>query len=201
MSTGAGGRPPDRDDGPSWLLRFEAVEAGYKRPIVGPVSFAIGRGQVLGLAGPNGCGKSTLLKTMIGSARLFAGRIEKRPGLTLSYQQQGFESLDGFPLSGTDLLSLTGADTRGLPSWLEPKLDQRLDRLSGGQVQFLRLWSCLMAPADIVLLDEPTNNLDREGTGFLEAVLARHRRDRAIVVVSHDARFVRNVCTEVIEFA
>jgi zinc transport system ATP-binding protein len=58
-----------------------------------------------------------------------------------------------------------------------------------------------MAPADIVLLDEPTNNLDREGTGFIEAVLARHCQDRVIMVVSHDARFVRNVCTEVIEFA
>jgi ATPase subunit of ABC transporter with duplicated ATPase domains len=184
----------------SWLLRFDAVQAGYAHAVVGPVSFAIGRGQVLGLTGPNGCGKSTLLKAMVGSARLFGGRIEKRPGIALSHQQQGFESLDGFPLSGLDLLSLTGADTRGLPPWLEPKIGQRLDRLSGGQVQFLRLWACLMAPADVVLLDEPTNNLDRDGTAFLEAVLARHREDRAIVVVSHDARFVRAVCTEVIEF-
>jgi ATPase subunit of ABC transporter with duplicated ATPase domains len=56
-----------------------------------------------------------------------------------------------------------------------------------------------MAPADLVLLDEPTNNLDRDGTAFLEAVLARHCADRAIVVVSHDARFLRAVASSVIE--
>ncbi len=182
-----------------WLVRCEQLEAGYERALVGPLDFAAGPGDVIGLAGPNGVGKSTLLRALIGGARIFGGSIERRPGLRVSQQEQGFESLAGFPLSGTELLALTGAPAQGLPSWLLPKLGERLDRLSGGQMQLLRVWACLMAPADLVLLDEPTNNLDRDGTAFLEAVLARHCADRAIVVVSHDARFLRAVASSVIE--
>jgi ATPase subunit of ABC transporter with duplicated ATPase domains len=186
----------DRAD---WLIRVDRVEAGYTRPVVGPVSFAAGRGDVIGLAGPNGSGKSTLLKALIGAARIFAGDIERRPGLQVSQQHQGFDSLEGFPLNGIELLGLTGARAEGLPAWIAPKLGERLDRLSGGQMQLLRVWACLMAPADVVLLDEPTNNLDRDGTTFLEATLARHSADRVIVVVSHDARFLRTVSTCLVE--
>jgi zinc transport system ATP-binding protein len=183
----------------NWLVRCEQLEVGYERVLVGPLSFTAGVGEVVGLAGPNGAGKSTLLKALIGGARIFGGRIERRPGLRVSQQEQGFESLAGFPLSGAELLALTAAPAQGLPTWLLPKLGERLDRLSGGQMQLLRVWACLMAPADLVLLDEPTNNLDRDGTAFLEAVLARHCADRAIIVVSHDARFLRAVASDVIE--
>ena len=186
-------------DGADWLIRADRAEVGYVRPVVGPVSFAAGRGDVIGLAGPNGSGKSTLLKALIGVARVYAGSIERRPGLQVSQQQQGFESLDGFPLSGFELLRLTGARSDGLPPGIAAKLGERLGRLSGGQMQLLRVWACLMAPADVVLLDEPTNNLDRDGTAFLEATLARHSADRAIIVVSHDARFLRTVSTRLIE--
>ncbi len=182
-----------------WLVRCERVEAGYARSLVGPVSFSAARGEVIGLAGPNGAGKSTLLRALIGAARLFGGRIERRPGLRTSVQEQGFELLAGFPLSGIDLLGLTGAPAEGLPASLLSRLGGRLDRLSGGQMQLLRVWACLMAPADLVLLDEPTNNLDRQGTAFIEGLLARHCADRAIVVVSHDLPLLRAVCSAVVE--
>ena len=182
-----------------WLIRCDAVAAGYGKPVIGPVSFAAARGDVIGLAGANGSGKSTLLKALIGTARIHAGRLDRQPRLQISHQQQDFDTLEGLPLSGLELLDLTGAGSEGLPPWLAPRLGERLDRLSGGQVQLLRVWACLMAPADLVLLDEPTNNLDREGTAFLAATLARHSADRAIIVVSHDAPFLQSVCTEVIE--
>jgi zinc transport system ATP-binding protein len=184
-----------------WLIRCDGLQAGYARPLVGPVSFSAGRGAVVGLAGPNGAGKSTLLRALVGSARVFGGRIDRRPGVRLSHQEQHFDSLAGLPVSGADLLGLTGAPAAGLPAGLLGKLGARLDRLSGGEMQLLRVWACLMAPADVVLLDEPTNNLDREGSAFLEALLARHCADRAIVVVSHDARLLRSACTALVELA
>ena len=105
----------------------------------------------------------------------------------------------GLPLSGRELLALTGASAAGLPPWLAGRIDMRLDRLSGGQRHYLALWAILQAPADLVLLDEPTNNLDAAGVAHLTA----HLRERAeagagVVVVSHDAAFVETVCDRVV---
>lgn len=199
---------PSPDDSPArtrraasgdWLVRCDGVIAGYVRPVIGPLTFRAGRGDVIGLAGANGSGKSTLLKALIGTARIHDGRLEKQPQLRISHQEQDFDTLAGIPLCGADLLELTGARSDGLPPGLASRLGERLDRLSGGQVQLLRVWACLMAPSDVVLLDEPTNNLDREGTAFLAATLARHSADRAVIVVSHDAPFLQAISTEVIE--
>ncbi|MFZ2855175.1 MAG: ATP-binding cassette domain-containing protein [Rhodocyclaceae bacterium] len=177
------------------LFRIDALSAGYARPVVGPVTLQLEAGEVLGIVGPNGCGKSTLLAALTGSARIFSGRIDKRPGLRLSLQQQQQPLTDGVPFNGGELLALTGAGSEGLPPWLASRLDERLDRLSGGQLQFLYLWACLQAPADAVLLDEPTNNLDPEGVAFLEGALRRRAADGAgLLLVSHDARFVDAVC-------
>lgn len=182
------------------LLELDALRAGYVRPVVGPLSLRLAGGEVVGIVGPNGVGKSTLLAALTGSARLFSGRIDKRPGLRLSLQQQQPPAIDGVPFNGQELLALTGATAEGLPPWLAPRLTQRLDRLSGGQLQFLYLWACLQAPADVVLLDEPTNNLDPEGVAFLEGALRRRAgQGAALLVVSHDARFIDAVCDRTVK--
>lgn len=177
------------------LFNVDALTAGYARPVVGPVSMQLSAGEVLGIVGPNGVGKSTLLAALTGSTRIFSGRIDKRPGLRLSLQQQQAPQIGGVPFNGFELLALTGASIDGLPAWLAPRLAERLDRLSGGQLQFLYLWACLQAPADAVLLDEPTNNLDPDGVTFLEGALRRRASDGAgLLLVSHDARFIDAVC-------
>ena len=97
------------------LLRVTGLVAGYAAPVAGPLGFELRRGEILGLAGPNGAGKSTLLKALWGGVRVFGGHIEKAPGLAISHQAQGFDDLRGVPLTGRELLGLTGATPDGLP--------------------------------------------------------------------------------------
>ena len=74
-----------------------------------------------------------------------------------------------------------------------------LDRLSGGQRHYLTLWAVLQAPADLVLLDEPTNNLDSAGVDHLTSALRRLAGSGiGLVLVSHDHDFVDQVCDQVI---
>ncbi|PKO37038.1 MAG: ABC transporter [Betaproteobacteria bacterium HGW-Betaproteobacteria-6] len=181
------------------LLRTEQLVVGWQQPATRPLDLNVAAGEIVGLTGPNGVGKSTLLSAFAGRAKVFSGRIEQRPGLRLALQRQDVPPVVGMPLSGRELLALTGASAEGLPVWLAGRLDIRLDRLSGGQRHYLTLWAVLQAPADLVLLDEPTNNLDVAGV----AHLTEHLRDRAaagagILVVSHDTAFVDAVCDRVI---
>lgn len=184
------------------LLQLRAAVLGWQVPCCGPLDLELGRGEVLGLVGPNGAGKSTLLAALAGRARVFAGAVQVAAGATVVLQTQSPPPLEGLPLSGRDLLSLTGASLVGLPDWLSGRLDERLDQLSGGQRHFLALWAILQSPGDLVLLDEPTNHLDAAGVAYL----VTHLRERvaqgdALLIVSHDADFVAAVCDRVVNLA
>jgi len=183
----------------SFLLKIEQLVAGWQQPATQAVDLTLMPGEIVGLTGPNGVGKSTVLAALAGRAKVFSGCIQQQPGLRPALQTQDVPPVDGLPLSGRELLALTGAMADGLPSWLTDRIDLRLDRLSGGQRHYLALWAILQAPADLVLLDEPTNNLDAAGVTHLTA----HLRERAaagagMIVVSHDAAFVEAVCDRVL---
>jgi ATPase subunit of ABC transporter with duplicated ATPase domains len=181
------------------LLQTHGLVAGWDRPATRPVDLGLTAGQIIGLTGPNGVGKSTLLAAVAGRARVFSGTLALQPGLRLAWQTQDIPPLLGLPLSGRELLALSGASIAGLPSWLAGRIDERLDRLSGGQRHYLALWAVLQAPADLVLLDEPTNNLDAAGVTHLATCLRQRAAGGAgIVVVSHDAEFVEVACDRVI---
>lgn len=181
------------------LIRARGLVAGWERPATAPLEFVLESGRILGLTGANGVGKTTLLSALAGRARVFSGVLETRPALRLALQTQDVPPVEGVPLSGRELLALTGAAGDGLPPWLVGRLDDRLDRLSGGQRHYLTLWAVLQAPADLVLLDEPTNNLDATGVEHLASALRRLAGSgTGIVVVSHDHEFVDAVCDQVI---
>lgn len=185
---------------PPPLLAVSALVAGHVRPVVGPVDFTLARGEVLGLAGANGAGKSTLLAALAGAARRFSGTVRQAPGVRLSWQAQQQPEVAGLPLNGRELLALTGASPAGLPPWLAGCLEERLDRLSGGQLQFLHLWACLQAPAEVLLLDEPGNNLDPQGLAALgAAIAARAAAGAGLLLVSHDAGFMAATCHRVLQ--
>lgn len=178
-------------------LRLEGVVAGYGRPVVGPVSFTLERGEVLGLAGPNGAGKSTLIAAILGEAQVFAGSLERAGELTIAHlPQRPIRPLE-LPLTGREWLRCLGVGSEALPGHLPRFLHQRMDRLSGGEFQLLSLWAVLAGAGQLVLLDEPTNNLDPVHVHLAaEAIMAR-RETRATLVVSHDQAFLERVCTRI----
>ena len=163
-------------------------------------SAALQKGEKIGLVGPNGVGKSTILSALAGRARVFSGELGLQPGLRVGLQTQQTPPFESLPVSGQDLLALTGATTIGLPSWLQDKLDQRVDQLSGGQRHYLALWAVVKAPRqEVLLLDEPTNHLDVAGVKHLAGTIRElAAQGLAILVVSHDEAFVDQVCDRIV---
>ena len=184
------------------LLEVEALETGYSRPVIGPISFRVERGQVVALVGPNGSGKSTLLKAIADSAQIFAGRVVRKPDLTIAWMEQQQLRLAEMPFSGWEYLRFTGAVHEEPPPRLAAWLDRRVDSLSGGQFQLLSCWTALGSAAELVLLDEPTNNLDEESARALREFLTRDRAERgnrSVLIVSHDPAFLEGICDWALE--
>ena len=183
------------------LITVEQVTAGYTGPVAGPVSFAVHRGEIVGLGGVNGAGKSTLLRAITGASRVFSGHIRRAADLRISHHWQRPEQSPELPLLGRELLALLDADRSDPPALLRPLLDRPLRALSGGQFQFLQAWACLAAPVDLVLLDEPTNNLDGDAIAELSGLLAQASRNRAVLLVSHEQAFLDRHCDRIVEIA
>jgi len=181
------------------LLRIEKLVAGYTGPVVGPVSFDVAPGEVLGLSGPNGAGKSTLLKAITGAARRFEGEVIPCHGLTVTHHQQRPELPPELPLLGRELLRVMAADRNDAPDIIQPLLDRPINRMSGGQFQLLEAWACLGGDAELVLLDEPTNNLDGDAVEALSAFIRAARPPRAVLLVSHERSFLDQNCTRIVE--
>ncbi|MDR1661000.1 MAG: ATP-binding cassette domain-containing protein [Azoarcus sp.] len=185
------------------LLQAERLVAGWQRPAHRPVDFALARGEILALAGPNGAGKSALLTALAGGgARIFSGSLQRAEGLRIGFQAQHPPPATGMPISGAEWLALTGAAPQGLPDTLADCLDRRLDKLSGGQRQYLAGWSILQASAELLRLDEPGTHLDKAGLVGLPSVLrGRAGRGAGIVLVSHDAELARACCDRLLRIA
>jgi ABC-2 type transport system ATP-binding protein len=184
------------------LLELVEVVAGYDRPLTAPCSLSLDRGEVLGLYGDNGAGKSTLLNCIVGSARIHAGQVIRGPergqALGLRHLPQRPVRPAEAPLSGHDLLRCMAAQALTPPPRLADRLDRRIDALSGGEYQLLCLWTCLAGDADLVLLDEPTNNLDPAHVDLAAEEILAERQRRGTLLVSHDPAFLERVCTRVV---
>jgi zinc transport system ATP-binding protein len=180
------------------LLQGDGLVVGYANPVVGPVSFRVDVGEVVGLWGPNGSGKSTLLRAIAGAARRFRGTLEKTPGITLGWLDQRPARFPEMPFTAREYLDFARADRQSPPSTIRGWLNQRVDRLSGGQFQLLSVWAVLGGNADLVLLDEPTNNLDPSGQAALARVLKSEQGRRAVLLVSHERDFLEAACNRVV---
>lgn len=180
------------------MIDIDAVSAGYDRPVVGPVSFSIRRGEVVGLSGGNGTGKSTLLRAITGEARIFSGGIRRARGLRLNHHQQRFDRPPEVPLLGRELLGLLNVNPANVPGSVEALLDQSISVTSGGQFQLLQACACLCGDADLVLLDEPTNNLDEAAIAIVGQLLTAGA-ERGVLLVSHERDFLAAHCHRIIQ--
>jgi ATPase subunit of ABC transporter with duplicated ATPase domains len=142
----------------------------------------------IGVVGPNGSGKTTLLRVLAGLDPPDSGCVERRPPtLTVSYVPQEGDLREEVP----DWRLRKAAARVGL----DPDLRQPL---SGGQLARANLAALLAAEPDVILLDEPTNNLDFDGLELLERFVAE--TPSALVVVSHDRAFLEHSVKRIVEF-
>ena len=136
---------------------------------------------------------------MVGTAHVLAGRVRLAPGLRVTVQRQHPVRLAEMPLTGIELLHLVGAGERPVPASIQPFVRRRVDRLSGGQFQLLHVWACLGAPADLVVLDEPSTNMDPASRASLAAIL-QDSQDLVggMLVISHDRELLESVASRVV---
>jgi len=179
------------------LLRLDHIALTFGgTPLLRDVNLSLGVGERVALVGRNGCGKSTLLKVAAGLVEADGGDIFCQPGATIRYLPQmpdvaGFDTVLAYVEAG-----LGPADDRYHAAYLVENLEldaqAHPSTLSGGQLRRAALARILAPVPDILLLDEPTNHLDLATIEWLEGELAQSRS--AMVIVSHDRRFLENIC-------
>jgi len=167
------------------------------------------RGDKLGLIGPNGVGKTTLIRLLLGQLQADAGRVQLGTQLQVAYFDQLRDQLDDdkTPVEivggGSDQLQIDGKP-RHVISYLQDFLfsPERarapIRSLSGGERNRLLLARMFARPANLLVLDEPTNDLDVETLELLEELLAEWRG--TLLLVSHDREFLDNVVTATLAF-
>lgn len=175
--------------------------------IVKDLDFTLMRGDRLGIIGRNGAGKSTLIKLLLGKIQPDAGTVKLGTNIKLAYFDQLREQLDltktvAETISpGSDWVEI-GGERKHIIAYLGDFLfpprraNVPVSSLSGGERNRLLLARLFALPANLLVLDEPTNDLDIDSLELLEQTLAVY--PGTIILVSHDRRFLDNVVTEVL---
>ncbi|EGR3223134.1 ABC transporter ATP-binding protein [Vibrio parahaemolyticus] len=191
----------------SGKIVFEAENVSFAydgKQIVDNFSFNIMRGDRIALIGPNGCGKSTVLKLLLGQLKAQSGRLHCGTKLEVAYFDQYREILDPEKTVIDNLADgkqevMVGGRQRHALSYLQdflfaPKRARTpVKALSGGEKNRLLLARILLKPNNLLILDEPTNDLDIETLELLEEMLANYQG--TLLLVSHDREFVDNTVT------
>jgi ATP-binding cassette subfamily F protein uup len=198
---------------PSGKLVFEASHVHCAlggAPIIADFSARIMRGDRIGIMGPNGCGKSTLLKLLVGELEPQQGSIYRGTSLKVAYFDQQRESLDPAATIMDNVTSGSGdmVDIGGRPrhvsgylrDFLFPpeRLLAPVSMLSGGERNRLMLAKLFAKPSNLLVMDEPTNDLDAETLDLLEELVADYAG--TMLLVSHDRAFLDNVVTSTLVF-
>jgi ATP-binding cassette subfamily F protein uup len=192
------------------VAELENVSKAYgDKVLIKNFSTRILRGDKIGLLGPNGIGKTTLLKLILGDIEPDSGKIERGSKQSVAYFDQMREQLDEEATlvdtisPGSDFIEI-GNERKHVISYLEDFLfpPQRsrspVKSLSGGERNRLLLARLFARPANILVLDEPTNDLDIDTLELLENLLQDF--NGTLFLVSHDRAFLENTVTQVIAF-
>ncbi|MGI9337020.1 MAG: metal ABC transporter ATP-binding protein [Gammaproteobacteria bacterium] len=189
------------------LLAAEHLSVSYRgEAALDDVSMRLERGDFLTIVGPNGAGKTTLLKCLIGVLKPDSGIIRRAPALKIGYAPQQLAADRTMPITAGGFLALRkhAAAKECARAAAEVNIGAALHKplhaLSGGELQRILLARALLGEPDVLVLDEPAQNLDVAGRTSFYALLASiyERRRLAIVMVSHDLHLVMRATTRVI---
>lgn len=202
------------------VAEFKQVDKSFTRndgstlPILQDFSMRVMRGDRIGILGRNGSGKSTFLKLLTGELQQDNGHIRRGKTLQFSYFDQNRSELDPTktlwdtlcPEGGDQVIFRTGEEAKSthvcgyLKSFLfDPKIARdKVSTLSGGQQNRLLLAKILANPGNVLILDEPTNDLDMDTLDMLQEILADYAG--TLILVSHDRDFLDRTVTEVLAF-
>lgn len=200
----------DPEKTPKKLLAAESLQKSHSgRMLFEDVNLLIGPKTRLALLGYNGSGKSTLIRVLLGLEEPDSGKVERAERLQVAYFEQGRDTLkpDVSVLRNIcpegDYVSFRGTYVH-VRSYLDrflfhsQKADLPVGRLSGGEQARLRLAQMMLSDAQVLILDEPTNDLDVDTLSVLETALEDF--PGAVVLVTHDRYFMDAVCSQVLAF-
>jgi len=192
----------------SGKLVIEVENVNYTfgdKPVVSDFTTTIQRGDKIGIIGPNGSGKTTLLRLLVGELSPQSGSVEYGTNLEIAYFDQLRAQLDESKSvldnvgQGRDNVTINNGRTRNLNVYLEDflfskdRVNAPISALSGGERNRLLLARLFAQPANLLVLDEPTNDLDVETLEILEDLLLEY--DGTLLMVSHDRAFLNNIVT------
>jgi ATPase subunit of ABC transporter with duplicated ATPase domains len=192
------------------VIEADHLNKGFgDRLLIDDLSFKLPPGGIVGVIGPNGAGKTTLFRMIVGQDKSDDGAIKIGETVKLGYVDQSrdalnakntvFEEISG----GNDVIKLGNREVpaRAYVGWFNFKgTDQqkKVDQLSGGERNRLHLAKMLKSGANLILLDEPTNDLDVETLSSLEAALEDF--PGCAVIISHDRFFLDRIATHILSF-
>ena len=181
------------------LVSASGISVGFAgRSILDDVEIAVYPGEIVTLIGPNGAGKSTLVRVVLGQLEPDRGGVRRRPGLTVGYLPQRLAFDPTLPLTVRRFLDLPRRRpvellrARLAEVGIEEVLDRPVQALSGGEAQRLLLARALLREPQLLVLDEPLQNVDFAGQLALFELIAevRRRRGCGVLLVSHDLHLV-----------
>ncbi len=192
------------------VIEFKGVSKSFgDRLLIDDLSFVIPPGAIVGIIGPNGAGKSTLFKMLIGKEKPDAGSINVGPTVKLAYVDQSREKLEGDHnvfqevSGGADILNINGIEIQsrayiGRFNFKGQDQQKLVGTLSGGERGRLHLAKTLLQGGNVLLLDEPSNDLDIETLRALEDALLEFPGN--VFVISHDRWFLDRIATHILAF-
>ncbi len=191
-------------------ISAENVSFSYgEKPLIKNFSTTITRGDRIGIIGPNGCGKTTLLKLLLKTLDPDEGTVSHGTRLEIGYFDQLREQLDDEKsladniVEGADVITVNGKPRQLLAYLIDFLFTPEQSRypvkiLSGGERNRLMLAKLFARPSNLLVLDEPTNDLDMETAELLEELLQEYKG--TVLTVSHDREFLNNLATSTLVF-
>ena len=191
------------------VIEADHIKKGYDgRTLIDNLEFKLPPGGIVGVIGPNGAGKTTLFRMIIGQEKPDAGQFRIGDTVKLGYVDQSRDALDPkksvwrrFPAGSISSCSASAKCPPAYCGWFNfkgPDQQKKVGQLSGGERNRVHLAKMLKEGGNLILLDEPTNDLDVETLSSLEAALEDF--PGCVVVISHDRFFLDRLATHILAF-